>query len=82
MNWINTLDARQAGARSGFLAADLPLEDQDLELGGARVEEEPAPADDELDAMTKAELMHEAEARGVEYPASVTKAELLELLKG
>lgn len=44
MNWIRTLEARHAGAREGFLAADLPLEDQDVNAGGVRVEpvEEPA----------------------------------------
>lgn len=35
-DWTDTLDARQAGALPGFLATDLPLEEQDEALGGAR----------------------------------------------
>lgn len=46
MNWIDTLKARQAGARSGFLAADMPLEDQDPDAGGARVEDTDKPKTD------------------------------------
>lgn len=83
-DWTATLEQRQQGTRSGFLANDVPLEDQDTELGGVNVpanEGVAAPAS-ELEAMTKAELLNEAAVLGVEVPATATKAEVLELLKG
>lgn len=33
-DWADTLAARQSGYCEGFLAADIPLEDQDLAEGG------------------------------------------------
>lgn len=80
MNWTDTLDARHAGARQGFLAADLPLEDQDLQYGGPRTLN--VEAAKELDDMSKAELLDEAARLSIDVPASMTKADLLELLKG
>lgn len=42
-DWTDTLAARQSGYCEGFLASDIPLEDQDLERGGPLA----TPADDE-----------------------------------
>lgn len=87
-DWTDTLAARQAGAQAGFLAHDLPLEEQDVKLGGARVVDPDGARvadpveDDALDAMTKAELVEEAGRRGVDVPANATKAELVDLLRG
>lgn len=42
-DWTDTLAARLAGEREGFLASDLPLEEQDESQGGPRAETAAAP---------------------------------------
>jgi hypothetical protein len=79
-DWINTLAARQYGTQPGFLANDIPLEEQDLVFGGP-LAPQPAVEDDALDAMTKAELVDEAAKRGVDVPANATKSDIVDLLR-
>jgi len=44
-DWTDTLDLRQSGHAAGFLAANIPLEDQDEALGGALIETKVAKKD-------------------------------------
>jgi len=65
-DWIDTLTGRQAGYVDGFLAADIPLEDQDLEHGGPLA----VPADDEEPPKTR------TTARTDELPAGALADEV------
>jgi hypothetical protein len=79
-DWTDTLAARQAGTLPGFLATDLPLEEQDEALGGPRAEL-PAAEDDALEAMTKDELLAAAKHQGVTVDRAATKAEIIDALR-
>jgi hypothetical protein len=61
-DWTHTLDARQRGFLPGFLATDLPLEEQDEALGGPRAE---TPAE-EATAAAEGEARKAAKAQKAE----------------
>jgi len=65
-DWTDTLAARQAGAVPGFLAVDLPLEEQDEALGGPRVET----AAEAETAAVEAEARRATKAKNVDQPQS------------
>jgi hypothetical protein len=84
-DWTDTLNLRQAGKLEGFLAVDIPLEDQ-AEQGttseGPINVERTATDEDALDAMTKAELLEEAANRGIVIEdVKATKADILDALR-
>lgn len=79
-DWTHTLDLRQGGFRSGFLANNIPLEDQDLAEGGALVDQADAVPD--LEDMTKAQLLAEAQRLDVTTVAGATKADIVAAIRG